>query len=94
VLVALAACNDLLIYQMVVKTTFLNDEFDEEIYMKQPDGFVAPRQENKVCRLKKSLYGLKQTPKQWHEKFNRNLMSAGFVIIEADTCVYHQFGGE
>jgi hypothetical protein len=53
VLVALAACNDLLIYQMVVKTTFHNDEFDEEIYMKQPDGFVAPRQENKVCRLKK-----------------------------------------
>jgi hypothetical protein len=38
---------------MVVKTTFLNGEFDEEIYMKQPDGFVAPRQENKVCRLKK-----------------------------------------
>jgi hypothetical protein len=53
VLVALAACNDLLIHKMVVKTTFLNGEFDEEIYMKQPDGFVAPRQENKVCRLKK-----------------------------------------
>jgi hypothetical protein len=52
VLVALAACNDLLIHQMNVKTTFLNGELDEEIYMKQPDGFVAHGQENMVCRLK------------------------------------------
>jgi hypothetical protein len=57
-LVALAACHDLLIHQMNVKTTFLNGELNEEIYMNQPDGFVAPGQENKVCRLRKSLYGL------------------------------------
>jgi hypothetical protein len=54
VLVALPACNDLLIHQMNVKIAFLNGELDE-IYMKQPDGFVAPGQENKVCRLKKVL---------------------------------------
>jgi hypothetical protein len=93
VLVALAACNDLLIHQMDVKIAFLNGELDKEIYMKQPDGFVAPGQEKKVCRLKKSLYGLKQAPKQWHEKFDRNLTSVDFVVDEGDTCVYYRFGG-
>jgi hypothetical protein len=63
-LVALAACHDLLIHQMDVKIAFLNGELDEKIYMNQPNGFVAPGQENNVCRLRKSLYGLKQTPKQ------------------------------
>jgi hypothetical protein len=93
ILVALAACHDLLIHQMDVKTTFLNGELNEEIYMNQSDGFVAPGQENKVCRLRKSLYGLKQAPKQWHEKFDRTLISVGFVVNEADTCVYYWFGG-
>jgi hypothetical protein len=47
---------------MDVKIAFLNGELDEEIYMQQPNGFVAPSQENKVCRLLKSLYGLKKHP--------------------------------
>ncbi|GJY18442.1 zinc finger, CCHC-type containing protein [Tanacetum coccineum] len=59
-LLALAAIHDLVIHQMDVKTTFLNGDLDEEIYMKQPEGFVVPRHESKVCKLKKSLYGLKQ----------------------------------
>jgi hypothetical protein len=46
-----------------------------------------------VCKLLKSLYGLKQAPKQWHEKFDRILTSVGFVMNEADKCVYHQYGG-
>jgi hypothetical protein len=92
VLVALAACNDLLIHQMDVKTTVLNGELNE-IYMKQPDGFVAPEQGNKVCRLRKSLYGFKLAPKQWHEKFDRTLTSVGFVVNKADIFVYYQFGG-
>jgi hypothetical protein len=78
---------------MDVKTAFLNGELDEEIYMDQPDGFVMKGQENKVCKLLKSLYGLKQAPKQWHEKFDRTLTSAGFVINEADRCVYYRYGG-
>jgi hypothetical protein len=49
---------------MDVKTAFLNGELDEEIYIDQPDGFVAEVQEGKVCKLLKSLYGLKQAPKQ------------------------------
>ena len=50
-------------------------------------------QESKVCKLLKSLYGLKQAPKQWHEKFDRTLTSAAFVINEADRCVYYRYGG-
>ena len=61
--------------------------------MDQPDGFVANGQEGKVCKLLKSLYGLKQAPKQWHEKFDRTLRSNGFVVNEADKCVYYRYGG-
>ena len=78
---------------MDVKTAFLNGELEEEIYMDQPDWFVANGQEGKVCKLLKSLYGLKQAPKQWHEKFDRTLTSAGFIVNEADKCVYYRYGG-
>uniref|UniRef100_I1NMG2 Reverse transcriptase Ty1/copia-type domain-containing protein n=1 Tax=Oryza glaberrima TaxID=4538 RepID=I1NMG2_ORYGL len=81
------------IHQMDVKTAFLNEELDEEIYMDQPDGFVVEGQEGKVCKLLKSLYGLKQAPKQWHEKFDRTLTSAGFIVNDADKCVYYRHGG-
>jgi hypothetical protein len=78
---------------MDVKTAFLNGELDEEIYMDQPEGFTADGQENKVCRLIKSLYGLKQALKQWHEKFDNTLIAAGFAVNESDTCVYYRYGG-
>jgi hypothetical protein len=93
VLLSLAASHGLLVHQMDVKTTFLNGELDEEIYMEQPVGFVANGQEGMVCKLLKSLYGLKQAPKQWHEKFDRTLTSVGFVVNEVDKCVYYQYGG-
>jgi len=93
VLLSLAASYGLLVHQMDVKTAFLNGELEEEIYMDQPDGFVSKGQEGMVCKLLKSLYGLKQAPKQWHEKFDRTLTSAGFVVNEADRCVYYRYGG-
>ena len=61
--------------------------------MDQPDGFVVPDQEGKVCKLLKSLYGLKQPPNQWHEKFERTLNAEGFVVNKADKCVYYRHGG-
>jgi hypothetical protein len=93
VLLSLAASHSLLVHQMDVNTTFLNGELDEEIYIEHPAGFVANGQEGMVCKLLKSLYGLKQAPKQWHEKFNRTLTFASFVVNEADKCVYYRYGG-
>jgi len=54
---------------MDVKITFLHGNLEEEIYMKQPDGFLVEGKEDYVCRLRKSLYGLKQAPRQWYKKF-------------------------
>jgi hypothetical protein len=93
VLLSLAASHGLLVHQMDVKTTFLNGELEEEIYMDQSEGFVVKGQEGMVCKLVKSFYGLKQAPKQWHDKFDRTLTSVGFVINEADKCVYYRYGG-
>ena len=63
-LLALVALFDLELEQLDVKIAFLHGELEEEIYMKQPEGFVVPGKEQYVCRLKKSLYGLKQAPRQ------------------------------
>ena len=91
VLIALAAIQKLVIHQIDVKTAFLNGELEEEVYMKQPEVFVVPSQENKVCKFIRSLYGLKQTPKQWHQKFDEVVLSYGFSINESDKCVYSKF---
>jgi hypothetical protein len=93
VLLSPAASYGLLVHQMDIKMVFLNGELEEEIYMDQPDGFVSKGQERMVCKLLKSLYSLKQAPKQWHEKFDRTLMSTGFVVNETDKYVYYRYGG-
>jgi len=87
-LIAIAAIRNLEIHQMDVKTTFLNDELEEEIYMEQPEGFVSPNRKRKVCKLVKSLYVLKKAPKQWHQKFDKMMLSNGFKINECDKCAY------
>ncbi|GJV74130.1 zinc finger, CCHC-type containing protein [Tanacetum coccineum] len=69
-LIVMASIHNMIIYQMDVKTAFLNGELDKEVYMNQPQGFIMPGNENKVCKLIKSLYGLKKAPKQWHQKFD------------------------
>jgi hypothetical protein len=93
VLLSLAASHGLLVHRMDVKITFLNGELEEEIYTTQSDGFVVKGQEDKVCKLVNSLFGLKQAPKQCHEKFDVTLISAGFSVIEVDRCVYYRHGG-
>ena len=86
--IAIVALWNLEVHQMDVTTAFLNGDLDEEIYMKQPNGFIAPRQEKKIYRLVKSLYGLKQAPKQWHQKFDSVMLANDFKINECDKCVY------
>nr|GEW04208.1 zinc finger, CCHC-type [Tanacetum cinerariifolium] len=70
-LLALAVIHNLVIHKMDVKTTFLNGDLDEDVYMKQPKRFVMPSNEHKVCKLVKSLYGLKQAPKQYIKSLMR-----------------------
>lgn len=89
-ILALASIHKLLIYQMDVKTIFLHGDLEEEIYVKQPEGFIVPDQENKACKLVKSLNRLKQAPKQWHENFDSVILSYGFQISESDNCLYHK----
>lgn len=86
-LISIAVIYNLEIYQMNVKTAFLNGELEEEIYMEQPEGFLVKWQENKVCKPVKSLYGLKQAQKMWHEKFDHTIITYGFKINESDKCV-------
>ncbi|GJT42843.1 zinc finger, CCHC-type containing protein [Tanacetum coccineum] len=76
---------------MDVKIAFLNGDLEEEVYMKQPEGFIMPGNKHKVCKLIKSLYGLKHALKEWHQKFDEVILSSGFVLNQSDKCVYCKF---
>ncbi|KAL0323926.1 UNVERIFIED_CONTAM: Retrovirus-related Pol polyprotein from transposon TNT 1-94 [Sesamum calycinum] len=77
-LIAIAANKKWKIYQMDVKSAFLNGYIDEEIYVEQPQGFIAKGSEEKVLRLKKALYGLKQAPRAWYSRIDKYFMDRGF----------------
>ncbi|KAL5810413.1 hypothetical protein ACOSQ4_026981 [Xanthoceras sorbifolium] len=84
----IVAAENLHLEQLDVKTAFLHGDLEEEIYMRQPEGFKEAGKENLVCRLKKSLYGLKQAPRQWYKKFDSFMSSSGFTRCQADHCCY------
>ena len=92
VLVTWAASNRMVAHQMDVTTAFLNADLNEEIFMQQPDGYIQPGKEHLVCRLKKSLYGLKQTPGCWNIKFANHMKAIGFLQSDADPCVFVRIG--
>ena len=73
---------------MDVKRAFLHGDLDKEIYMQQPEGFMVPVKEYMVCKLTKSLYGLKQVPRQWYNKFNFFMIESGSCKAEKDPCCY------
>ena len=76
------------IHQMDVITAFLNGDLNEDIYMEQPPGYVQEGKEKLVCKLKKSLYGLKQSPRCWNEKLTQHVKSLGFEESGADPCIF------
>ncbi|GJX22709.1 retrovirus-related pol polyprotein from transposon TNT 1-94 [Tanacetum coccineum] len=76
---AYAAHKSFPIYQMDVKTAFLNGPLKEEVYVAQPDGFIDPDHPDKVYRLRKALYGLKQAPRAWYDELSKFLISNGFT---------------
>ena len=82
------------IYQMDVKTTFLNGELREEVYVSQPEGFVDPERPNHVYRLKKALYGLKQAPRAWYDKLSTFLLANKFFKGSVDPTLFTKTYGE
>ncbi|GJS36451.1 zinc finger, CCHC-type containing protein [Tanacetum coccineum] len=70
---------------------YLRLNLDNRRYMNQPQGFIMPGNENKVCKLIKSLYKLKHAPKQWHQKFYEVVLSIGYLLNQSDKCVYSKF---
>ena len=87
-IMALMARYDLELHQMDVKTAFVNGELEEEVYMNQPKAFSPKGKDHMVCKLKKSIYGLKQASQQWYIKFNDTITSFGFQEITVDRCIY------
>ncbi|KAL2228857.1 UNVERIFIED_CONTAM: Retrovirus-related Pol polyprotein from transposon TNT 1-94 [Sesamum indicum] len=88
ILLALVAHFDWELKQMDVKTAFLHGNLDEQIYMSQPHGFVDKKNPNHVCLFKRSLYGLKQSPRQWNKKFDQFMHSLDFKNSAYDPCLY------
>ena len=88
ILLSIAAHYDYEVWQMDVKTAFLNGNLDECIYMVQPDGYIQEGQENKVCKLKRSIYGLKQASRSWNIRFDQAIKCYGFIQIPDEPCVY------
>lgn len=76
------------VYQMDVKTTFLNGYLEEEVYMEQPEGFESSEHLDHVYRLKKALYGLKQAPRAWYSRLDSHLISKGFTKGSVDSTLY------
>ncbi|CAL8993818.1 unnamed protein product, partial [Prunus brigantina] len=87
-LIALAAQNGWKLYQLDVKSAFLNGVLKEEVYVDQPDGFVTTNYEDKVYKLKKALYGLKQAPRAWYEEINAYLVDCGYVRSTSEATLY------
>ncbi|GJU46903.1 retrotransposon protein, putative, ty1-copia subclass [Tanacetum coccineum] len=93
ILIAITAFYDYEIWQMDVKTAFLNGYLSEEVYMEQPEGFVNPKYPTRVCKLKCSIYGLKQASRQWNKRFDNEIKKFGFTQNPDESCVYLKASG-
>ena len=78
---------------MDVTTAFLNGNLFEDVYVTQPDGFVDPQHPHRVCKLKRSIYGLKQASRSWNLRFDEAVKEFGFIKNEDEPCVYKRLSG-
>ena len=78
------------VYQMDVKSTFLNGKLEEEVYIEQPEGFPLIDDKDIVCRLRKELYGLKQAPRTWYERLDKNLIKLRYRKGMVDSNLYQK----
>ena len=88
ILLSIATHYDYEIWQMDVKSAFLNGNLEKEVYMMQPEGFIAKNQEHMGCKLKRSIYGIEQASRSWNIRFNRAIKSFGFKQNLDEPCVY------
>ena len=93
-ILAIANQLNLEVHQMDVSTAFLNGELQEEIYMTQPEGYILKRKEHLVCKLNKSIYGLKQASRCWFNTINEFLKNSGYVQCKSDPCLYIKREGD
>ncbi|KAM6551619.1 hypothetical protein CsatB_001427 [Cannabis sativa] len=94
VLLSLAANKDWPLHQLDVKNAFLNGDLEEEVYMDIPPGFENSSNQNKVCKLKKSLYGLKQSPRAWFGRFTKAIIQNGYTQCQADHTLFVKFSSD
>ncbi|KAJ9544176.1 hypothetical protein OSB04_023883 [Centaurea solstitialis] len=88
ILIAITTFHDYEIWQMDVKIAFLNGKLSEDVYMTQPEGFVQSEHPNRVCKLQKSIYGLKQASRSWNICFDEKIKEFVFLRSEDEPCVY------
>jgi hypothetical protein len=88
ILLAYTCAHNIKLYQMDVKSVFLNGYINEEVYVEQPLGFEDYKQPNHVYKLRKALYGLKQAPRAWYERLRDFLLSKGFKMGKVDTTLF------
>src|SRR3954470_9025836 len=93
IMLAIAAFYDYQIWQMDVKTAFLNGFIKEELYMMQPEGFIDPKAANKVCKLQRSIYGLVQASRSWNIHFDSVIKAYGFIQTSGEACIYKKVSG-
>nr|GFB16652.1 putative retrotransposon protein [Tanacetum cinerariifolium] len=93
ILIAIAAYYDYKIWKIDVKTAFLNGHLSEEVYMEKPKGFMNLKYPNHVCKLKRSIYGLKQASRQWNKRFDDEIKKFGFTQNPNEPCVYIKASG-
>ncbi|GJV70187.1 retrotransposon protein, putative, ty1-copia subclass [Tanacetum coccineum] len=93
IFIAIAAFYDYEIWQIDLKTAFLNGYLSEEVYMEQPKGFVNLKYPNRVCKLKRSIYGVKQASRQYNKRFDDEIKKFGFTQNRDEPCVYLKASG-
>ena len=91
IMLAIATFDE--IWQMDVKTAFLNGFLKEELYMMQPEGFVDPKGANKMCKLQRSIYGLVQASRSWNIRFDELIKAYSFIQTCGEACIYKKVSG-
>ena len=91
-LLAYSTYNNFKVYQMDVKSTFINGILEEEVYIEDPKGFVDPNKKNMVCKMNKSLNGLKQAPREWYETLDNYLVKISFERTNDNSNLYLKNG--